>query len=247
MGVVFTVLGSIVSCKRWLGVSRHTTRLDNLIANHVHGNLNIDQPFPATEHCHTSRAKPPTRPHSTSPTPTMAASHFTTETYTPDTLTESAGTVLFRLSTREVCVLHYPARDEYLLPKGRRRIGETRAEAAVRETREETGVPCRLLPVDLLSLAEGPAGEEVDGGGARVHKGVCEPILVQVRKMRGGQVKMIWWFVGAVEEGVPAGKCEEGFTAGFYGYEEAVRRLTFGDDRELVRRAIELVEAASRR
>lgn len=179
----------------------------------------------------------------------MATSHFKTETYTPETLTESAGTVLFRLSTREICVLHYPARDEYLLPKGRRRVGESRGEAAVRETREETGVLCRLLPVDLLSLAEGPADEEGEGNGdgARMHKGVCEPVLVQVRKMGNGQVKMIWWFVGAVEEGVPPGRCEEGFTVGFYGYEEAVRRLTFGDDRELVRRAIALVEAASGR
>lgn len=199
-----------------------------------------------TKHRHSHIKSKPTSSLTTSILLQMAVSHFQTETYTPDTLTESAGTVPFRLSTREICILHYPARDEYLLPKGRRRIGESRADAAVRETREETGVSCWLLPVDLLCLAEGSAGEG-DADEARVHEDVCEPIQVQVRKLSDGRVKMIWWFVGVVKEGVPAEKCEEEFTVGFYEYEDAVRRLTFADDRELARRAIALVEAASKR
>jgi 8-oxo-dGTP pyrophosphatase MutT (NUDIX family) len=71
--------------------------------------------------------------------------------YAAEKFVESAGTVLFRLSTREVCILHLLHRDEYILPKGRRNLGESRRTTAIRETTEETDIPCRLLPVNLVS------------------------------------------------------------------------------------------------
>lgn len=41
----------------------------------------------------------------------MAVPQFKTEIYTVDKLVESAGTILFRLLAREVCILHSVQRD----------------------------------------------------------------------------------------------------------------------------------------
>lgn len=81
----------------------------------------------------------------------MATSRFETEMYSAERFVESAGTVLLRLSTGEGCIHHLLYRGEYILPKGRRNLGESRKTTAFRETTEETGIPCRLLPVRLVS------------------------------------------------------------------------------------------------
>ncbi|UKZ82701.1 hypothetical protein TrVFT333_010496 [Trichoderma virens FT-333] len=174
----------------------------------------------------------------------MAASRFKSEMFTADKFVESAGTVLFRLSTREICILHLIQRDEYVLPKGRRNLGESRQATAIRETTEETGVPCYLLPVDLVSRVC-PAIETEDvPDEPRLFKGACEPIALQQRRIGDGEVKLIWWFVAAVNEGEPLGRHEEhNFEVEFYSYDEVLRKLTFEDDRELVNRAVHLVNA----
>ncbi|KAH8801362.1 hypothetical protein F5884DRAFT_684207 [Xylogone sp. PMI_703] len=162
----------------------------------------------------------------------MAASRFDTKIYTSEQFVESAGTNFFQLSTREICILHRFERDEYVLPKGRRSLGECRQATAIRETTEETGVPCRLLPVNLLSRVC-PAVE--------TGHGICEPIAMQQRRVGEGDVKFIWWLVAAVNEGEGIGPCEEDkFEVEFHGYDEALRRLTFKDDRKLVQEAIDL-------
>ncbi|GAM88139.1 hypothetical protein ANO11243_061700 [Dothideomycetidae sp. 11243] len=115
-----------------------------------------------------------------------------TETYLSENFVESAGAILFRLSTCEICILRQSSRHEYLLPKGRHSVGETRHETAIRETVEETGMPCRLLPVDLPSrlcpsIELGHVPDEV-----RVHKSACEPFAVQHRLHDAGHMKIIW-------------------------------------------------------
>jgi 8-oxo-dGTP pyrophosphatase MutT (NUDIX family) len=162
---------------------------------------------------------------------------------------ESAGAIAFRLSTRTVCVIRHRRRNEFLLAKGRRNVGEARRDAALREVREETGLTCRLLPVDLRTLAP-PAdeaaagGQQGVGGGPRLERGVCEPFVLQTRRQRDGSVKLIWWYVAAVEEGAEGARDavdEERYAVEFYGYEEVVEKLTFQNDRELVKMAIDLV------
>ena len=172
----------------------------------------------------------------------MAASRFETELYTSEQFVESAGTILFRLSTREICILHSLGCDEYILPKGRRNLHESRRATATRETTEETGIPCRLLPVDLSSrvcpmIETGHTPDEV-----RLYENVCEPIALQQRRIGKGEVKLIWWFVAAVDEGMPVGPHEkEYFEVEFHGYDEVLRKLTFKDDREIVKKAIDIV------
>ncbi|MGP4109962.1 NUDIX hydrolase [Streptomyces sp. 4N509B] len=61
---------------------------------------------------------------------------------------EAAGCVLWRRAHDgegiEVCLVHRPKYDDWSWPKGKLHDGETPADAAVREVREETGMACRL-------------------------------------------------------------------------------------------------------
>lgn len=175
----------------------------------------------------------------------MAPPQFETELHMAEHFVESAGTVLFRLSTREVCILHLLRRHEYILPKGRRNLGESPGATATRETTEETGMPCRLFPVNLLSrlcpaVETGHVPDE-----PRLFEDACEPIALQTRRIGEGGIKLVWWYVAAVNEDEPAGQHEKDrYSVEFHSYNTVLERLTFRDDRELVKKAIELVTSS---
>jgi len=62
---------------------------------------------------------------------------------------EGAGGVVWRDSRAgivEVLLVHRPHRQDWSLPKGRRRRGESALECALREVREETGMRCTVGP-----------------------------------------------------------------------------------------------------
>lgn len=66
-----------------------------------------------------------------------------TQPYRPDrpSVPElAAGTLLFHSSSTEVLLLYETAEDRWCFPKGHVETGETLAQAAIRETREETGI-----------------------------------------------------------------------------------------------------------
>lgn len=176
-------------------------------------------------------------------TQAMATPRFETHMYPGEKFVESAGTILFKLSTREICTLRAIKSDEYVLPKGRRNVGEARQVTAIRETMEETGIPCRLFPVNLMSRVC-PAIQEADlPDEPRFFEQVCEPIALQTRLFGQDEIKLIWWFVAAVNEDEPVARHEDKFDVEFYRYDAALERLTFGDDREMVKKAIGLVKA----
>ncbi|KAI1011584.1 hypothetical protein LB504_002154 [Fusarium proliferatum] len=172
----------------------------------------------------------------------MATSHYQTETFTSENLVESAGTILFRLSTQDICIMIDVKRNEYILPKGRRNIGESRRDTAIRETTEETGIPCRLLPINMKSRL--CSSEDKDAPDeARLFEDVCEPISVQMRRIGEDEMKIIWCYIAAVNENDKIEKCEDGLEVEWHGYEEVSQKLTFQNDRELVARAIKLVQS----
>ncbi|KAI4221251.1 MAG: hypothetical protein L6R36_007034 [Xanthoria steineri] len=107
----------------------------------------------------------------------MATSHFATEQYTSEAFVESVGTVLFRMSTQETCVLHFWKKDEYLLAKGRRSCGDSRQDAAGRELTEDCGFPCRLLHVNMFTRAPCAIEDEQLDDEARLYTEICEPFL----------------------------------------------------------------------
>jgi 8-oxo-dGTP pyrophosphatase MutT (NUDIX family) len=172
----------------------------------------------------------------------MAASSHPTTQYTSSQFVESCGTILFRLSTKQVCLIHHLSKNEWLLPKGRRNCAESGQQAALREAREETGYPCSLHPVTMLTRAphENEAGDVPDL--PREYADLTEPLMVTIRKLEGGEgVKLIFWYVAVVDDRGREDR-EPAFNAEFLGYGEGVSRLTFEGDREVLRAAIAIVE-----
>jgi 8-oxo-dGTP pyrophosphatase MutT (NUDIX family) len=60
-------------------------------------------------------------------------------------MVRAAGGVVVREGggAREVVVVHRPAYDDWTLPKGKARKGESDEDCAVREVQEETGLRCK--------------------------------------------------------------------------------------------------------
>jgi len=174
----------------------------------------------------------------------MAISRLESEQYTSKAFVESAGATVFRLSTREVCVLHLLKRDEYVLAKGRRNCGESRHDAAIREVTEESGFPCRLLHLNMFTRAPPAVETEQLGDEARFYTGICEPFTLQLRRLGEGDVKLIWWYIAAVNEDQPFREDlqeKEKFAVEFHSYTDVLEKLTFQMDRDTVRRSIEIV------
>lgn len=68
----------------------------------------------------------------------------------------SSGTVPVDISKGLVLLLYYPPKAEYMLPKGRKNVGETMEAAAIRETTEESGLHCHLYKHQLHTNAQEP-------------------------------------------------------------------------------------------
>jgi len=176
----------------------------------------------------------------------MATSPNTTQ-YTSEQFVESCGAILFDLcaQNKAVCLIHYREKNEWLLAKGRRNCGETRHEAALREVREETGYSVRLHPVTMYTRAP-PMDEQGDTPDEpRSFSDLTEPFMVTVRQLgdSGNEIKIIWWYIAALDEGVVVGSggADEKFTPKFFSLKEAVKKLSFQNDRAVLEKAISLV------
>lgn len=174
----------------------------------------------------------------------MATSKFETLQYSAEHFVESAGAVLFNVSTRQICLVHEQKKDEWLLAKGRRNVGESRHVTAVREAEEETGLKCRLLPLTMTTRA--PPTVETEQhypDEPRLHHGVCEPFMVTHRRLKGAaNIKIIWWFIAAINENEATGAGETQFKAKLFGFDDALSMLKYELDRDIVRKAIEIFD-----
>ena len=201
----------------------------------------------------------------------MALSKLPTEQFLSPNFLICSGTILFA-STRaplQVCLLRHTERNEWLLPKGRKDRGEGVPETAIRETFEETGYPCRLLPLDMITRA--PAATAQTKDAPEIVNACEEPFMLTLRRTTGlravngkrsnangsgtgsseedagnGGVKFIWWFasVRTGADKVDATQTAvESFESAFFDVDEAMRRATFQTDRDVIARAVELVRA----
>ncbi|KAK5705597.1 hypothetical protein LTR17_021542 [Elasticomyces elasticus] len=165
----------------------------------------------------------------------MAASKFEYTQYTAEQYVESAGAILVNISTRQICVVQDKASKEWLLPNGRRNCGESRQAAALREAFEETGYQCQPLLLTMRTRA--PPAVEI----ARQDY----PDEVTCRQLGGEHgLKLIWWYVAAIDEGVVWQGGEEQFRVELIGFDQAIGQLTFEGDRDIVRKAIDLFDGS---
>jgi NUDIX domain len=154
----------------------------------------------------------------------------------------SCGTITVDLRAQKVLLLFYRSTGEYLLPKGHKNINETMEAAAVRETLEETGIRCELLPHSFPHQATPFVGEaEASSAAGRM---TTEPIAVQQRTSQGAW-KIIFWFVAQADSTVAR---VEGMQEDYEQYDtvwadvgSAPGMMSREDDGEVVKMVIESV------
>ncbi|CAN9152865.1 unnamed protein product [Alternaria alternata] len=84
----------------------------------------------------------------------MAQSPCPTRQYTSENFIESCGAIAHDPTRQKICLIHLAQSNMWVLPKGRRNVGEAHREAALREVYEETGA----------GETKGPGEEGVETG-----------------------------------------------------------------------------------
>ena len=140
------------------------------------------------------------------------------------------GTVPIDLTTKKALLLHYRPKDEFFFAKGHKDVGESLEAASLRETEEETGYKCTLLPHrEETQATQNPSSTHT------------EPIAVQQR-IKDGVRKLIFWFVASGDEMDKSvhQRLEEGedFEARWVPVQELISILTFEDDKEVAKQAL---------
>ena len=180
----------------------------------------------------------------------MAESSFVTRQYAAEQFVESCGAVLFissKPANAKVCLVNLLSTHEWVLPKGRRNIGESRKEAAVREVAEETGFRCQLLPVTMPTRACTASDPPDVPDEARTQIDITEPFMCTVRELpKGNGAKLIWWYIAVLEYDAYSqkGPGEVQFKPEFFTADDAVHKLHFESDREVLRKAVEIINTA---
>jgi 8-oxo-dGTP pyrophosphatase MutT (NUDIX family) len=113
----------------------------------------------------------------------------------------------------EVCLIATAGRTRWQLPKGRIEPGETKEEAALREVLEETGL-------------EG-----------KIEEHLGEISFRYIRKQRKRIHKRVVFFLMVYQEGSTDDHDDEVDEARFFAIDDALERLTFDSERDIVARA----------
>ncbi|KAH7872482.1 uncharacterized protein C8R40DRAFT_1052435 [Lentinula edodes] len=123
----------------------------------------------------------------------------------------------------------------YFLPKGRKDLGETLQQAALREAYEESGFEVDLLPLYKHSRQPIPPADRADGW-----KPDTEPIYMTVRKwgpkvrqgklVNSGGEYFVSWFVGQIAENAVQHKGvgmpdEQAFESYLFSFDEALNMI----------------------
>jgi 8-oxo-dGTP pyrophosphatase MutT (NUDIX family) len=170
----------------------------------------------------------------------MATSKYETKQYTSEEFVESGGAILLNRSTRQICLVHHKKKGEWLLAKDRCNLGESGQDAAIREVQEEIGYQCFLLPATMSTRA--PPANEVGyyPDEPRVHHQATEPFMLTSRQLGSGNLNLIWWYMAGIAEDAWSGDGGVHFEATLFGFDEALAKLIYNEDRDLVQRAIDI-------
>jgi 8-oxo-dGTP pyrophosphatase MutT (NUDIX family) len=133
--------------------------------------------------------------------------------------TSAGGVVVRRHDGLEVCLIKPVGRPVWGLPKGGIEPGESHADTAVREVGEETGIRARVERE--LGAIDYTFYSRTDGG--RIHK-------------------TVHYFLMTAEGGDTADHDHEVSEARWLPVGEALRRMTYPNEREMVRQAVAVLE-----
>lgn len=151
----------------------------------------------------------------------------------------SCGTISLDPAHRKVLLIRWKKNGEVFLPKGRKNIGESLEDAAVRETYEETGFRVAILPMRIPTLATPGTDDE------QTNELNTEPIAFSQRLTDNNTIKLIFWFAAKGDSTAEpdSGTQEEGedFDPIWVHLNSAIETLTFADDRRIAERFISLV------
>ncbi|KAF1975099.1 NUDIX domain-containing protein, partial [Bimuria novae-zelandiae CBS 107.79] len=178
----------------------------------------------------------------------MATSTVQTKALSSENFVESCGAVLFDLSNLsdiKVCLIQHRDRGEWHFAKGRRNQNEARKDAAIREVMEETGFRCRLLPVTMPTRATAEDAHADVQDKPQVCKNLTEPFMCHIRNLKHGKgTKIIWWFIAALEDDEDNAKLpgEDKWLPALLPWRGALNTLTFQNDRELLQKALQLLQ-----
>ena len=135
---------------------------------------------------------------------------------------KSAGVILFRQKKgkREYLLLKYHHKVIFWsFAKGKIETGEKEVETALREVKEETG----LRKIKLMPALKEKTSYFKTVDGKKVYKEVI-------------------WFLGKVEDTEEGKVSWEHEELGWFSYREAWQKVKFKDDKELLRKAEELLQ-----
>jgi hypothetical protein len=155
----------------------------------------------------------------------------------------SCGTITIDPRARKVLLIFNRTMGNHQLPKGRKNTNETLEAAAVRETFEETGFRCELLPHEFPHLA--PLSPEAEKGSAGKGRPLStEPIAMQQRVSMGAW-KVIFWFVAQADSTVAkvegTQEAYESYVTVWADAASAPGMMSRDGDKEIVTKAIETV------
>jgi 8-oxo-dGTP pyrophosphatase MutT (NUDIX family) len=174
-----------------------------------------------------------------------------------DEFVTSAGGVLFRMKPGHPLEICHQRKEEWLLPKGRKDLGESVEKTALREVYEETGWKAVPFPATMCTRATVP---DVEGSKVKqpdqphlVTALSTEPFAITIRGNTDNRnMKIIYWFIFTVADP----ECQQ--TRGtqmegedfdkaiFLEASHAIDTLSFHGDRELARRALGIVRNTMR-
>ncbi|KAH8433993.1 putative NUDIX domain [Aspergillus melleus] len=161
-----------------------------------------------------------------------------------DTFCISCGTVTLDTTRAKILLIRWNKNQEIYLPKGRKNIGETLKDAALRETYEETGFRVTLFPLPVPTLAT-PAGD-ADAVG-EPSSATTEPVAVSERLVHD-KLKIIFWFAARGDStAAPDTRTQqegEDFEPLWLDLDSGVQSLSFDDDKQIARAVIDIASTS---
>ncbi|CAA7262029.1 unnamed protein product [Cyclocybe aegerita] len=155
-----------------------------------------------------------------------------------------AGMVLIQRRTHKIVVVHETRKDYWFFPRGRKDVGESLEQAALREAYEESGYRAQFLP--LINRTHQPTSPQVHDYDSYYN---TEPVFMSLtswrpRRRRNGTMEryggeyLTTWYAGMIEEdavaetgtGMPD---EQDYQSHVLPFDEA-ERLVFGVERQIL-------------